>query len=110
MIKMSKYKLFQYCQEQKKVVPIEEVQRRVQSNARDLFIQDEMEPTRNPLNPKEIYTSKSKLRAAYKAAGAVEVGDAYDKGYIPDRESGASERRLIGNMKERLIDRYRNGR
>jgi hypothetical protein len=107
---MSKYKLFQYCYEQKKVVPIEKIQRRVQSNARDLFIQDEMEPTRNPLNPKEIYTSKSKLRAAYKAAGAIEVGDAYDRGYIPDRESGASERRLISNMKERLIDRYRNGR
>ena len=107
---MSKYQLFQYCPITKKVVPIAEVQRRVQSNARDLFIQDEMEPTRNPLNPKEVYTSKSKLRAAYKAAGAVEVGDAYDKGYIPDRESGASERRLVSNMKERLIDRYRNGR
>ena len=110
MINMSKFKLFQYCPIAKKVVPIEEVQRRVQSNARDLFIQDEMEPTRNPLNPKEIYTSKSKLRAAYRAAGAIEVGDAYDKGYIPDRESGASERKLINNMKERLIDRYRNGR
>ncbi len=107
---MSKYKLYQYCHETKKVVPIEEVKRRVQSNARDLFIQDEMEPTRNPLNPKEVYTSKSKLRAAYKAAGAVEVGDAYDKGYIPDRESGASERRLISEMKNKLIDRYRNGR
>lgn len=107
---MSKYKLYQYCHEQKKVVPIEEVRRRVQSNARDLFIQDEMEPTRNPLNPKEVYTSKSKLRAAYKAAGAVEVGDAYDRGYLPDRESGASERRLISEMKNKLIDRYRNGR
>ena len=107
---MSKYKLYQYCHEQKKVVPIEEVKRRVQSNARDLFIQDEMEPTRNPLNPKEVYTSKSKLRAAYKAAGAVEVGDAYDRGYLPDRESGASERRLISEMKNKLIDRYRNGR
>lgn len=107
---MSKYKLYQYCHEQKKVVPIEEVKRRVESNARDLFIQDEMEPTRNPLNPKEVYTSKSKLRAAYKAAGAIEVGDAYDKGYIPDRESGASERRLISEMKNKLIDRYRNGR
>lgn len=107
---MSKYKLYQYCHEQKKVVPIEEVKRRVQSNARDLFIQDEMEPTRNPLNPKEVYTSKSKLRAAYRAAGAVEVGDAYDKGYIPDRESGASERRLISEIKDKLIDRYRNGR
>jgi hypothetical protein len=107
---VSKYKLYQYCHKQKKVVPIEEIQRRVQSNARDLFIQDEMEPTRNPLNPKEVYTSKSKLRAAYRAAGAIEVGDAYDKGYIPDRESGASERRLISEMKNKLIDRYRNGR
>lgn len=107
---MSKYQLFQYCPIAQKVVPIAEVQRRVQSNARDLFIQDEMEPTRNPLNPKHIYTSKSKLREAYRAAGAIEVGDAYDKGYIPDRESGASERKLISNMKERLIDRYRNGR
>lgn len=106
---MSKYQLFQYCPFQDKVVPVEEVQRRAQTNARDLFIQDEMEPTRNPLNPKEIYTSKSKLRAAYKAAGAVEVGDAYDKGYIPDRESGASERRLINEMRSKLIDRYRNG-
>lgn len=107
---MSKYKFFQYCHIQKKVVPIEEVQQRAQSNARDLFIQDEMEPTKNPLNPKEIYTSKSKLRAAYKAAGAVEVGDAYDRGYQTDRETGATERRLVGKLKEQLIDRYRNGR
>lgn len=107
---MSKYKLFQYCHLQGKVVPIEQVQRRATSNAKDLFIQDEMEPTRNPLNPKEIYTSKSKLRAAYKAAGAVEVGDAYDKGYQSDRESGASERQLVSKLKEAMIDRYRNGR
>lgn len=107
---MSKYKLFQYCPIAQKVVPIAEVQRRVQSNARDLFIQDEMEPTRNPLNPKEVYTSKSKLREAYRAAGAIEVGDAYDKGYIPDRESGASEARLVSKLKTQMIDRYRNGR
>jgi len=107
---MSKYQLFQYCPVAEKVVPIAEVQRRVQSNARDLFIQDEMEPTRNPLNPREIYTSKSKLREAYRAAGAVEVGDAYDKGYIPDSESGASERRLVSKLKAQMIERYRNGR
>jgi len=107
---MSKYKLFQYCPIAQKVVPIAEVQRRVQSNACDLFIQDEMEPTRNPLNPKEVYTSKSKLREAYRAAGAIEVGDAYDKGYIPDRESGASEARLVSKLKTQMIDRYRNGR
>lgn len=107
---MSKYKLFQYCKIQKKVVPIEQVQREYQSYARDLFIQDEMEPTRNPLNPKEIYTSKSKLRAAYKAAGAIEVGDAYDRGYIPERESGASSDRLVSKLKEQMIERYRNGK
>jgi hypothetical protein len=104
----NKYKLFQYCPIQKKVVPIEKVQRT--SNARDLFIQDEMEPVRNPLNPKEIYTSKSKLRAAYKAAGAIEIGDAYDKGYIPDQESGASTRRMAKHLTNQIIDRYRNGR
>lgn len=106
----NKYKLFQYCHIQKKVVPVEEVQRRVETNARDLFIQDEMEPTRNPLNPKEIYTSKSKLRAAYKAAGAIEVGDAYEKGYQSDRENGMHERQLVSKLKQTMIDRYRNGR
>lgn len=105
-----KYKLYQYCHVAQKVVPVEEVQRRVESKAIDLFIQDEMPPTRNPLNPKEIYTSKKKLRDAYKAAGAIEVGDAYDKGYIPDRESGATERKLTKQVMERLIERYRNGR
>lgn len=107
---MSKYKLFQWCPVKQKVVPIEQVERRAQSNARDLFIQDEMEPTRNPLNPKEIYTSKSKLRAVYKAAGAIEVGDAYDRGYQTDRESGASERKLVNKLKQTMIDRYRNGK
>lgn len=107
---MSKYQLFQYCPVAEKVVPINEVQRRVQTNARDLYIQDEMEPVRNPLNPKEIYTSKSKLRAAYRAAGAVEVGDAYDRGYIPERESGASQDRLVSKLKEQMIERYKNGR
>jgi hypothetical protein len=106
----NKCKLFQYCHVQKKVVPIEQVERRAQSNARDLFIQDEMEPTRNPLNPKEIYTSKSKLRAAYKAAGAIEVGDAYDRGYQSDRENGSRERQLVSKLKETMVDRYRNGK
>jgi hypothetical protein len=100
---MSKYKLFQYCHKQKKVVPIEEVHRERQ--ARDLFIQDEMEPVRNPLNPKEIYTSKSKLRAAYKAAGAIEVGDAYDRGYSPEKERNTADKTVsafINQVRERL--------
>lgn len=106
---MSKYKLFQYCHVAGKVVPIEEVKREYQSNARDLFIQDEMPPTRNPLNPKEIYTSKSKLRAAYRAAGAVEVGDAYDRGYTPTSESGQSQREYVSKFMAQVKDRIRNG-
>jgi hypothetical protein len=106
---MSKYKLFQYCHVAGKVVPIEEVKREYQSNARDLFIQDEMPPTRNPLNPKEIYTSKSKLRAAYRAAGAVEVGDAYDRGYTPTNESGQSQREYVSKFMAQVKDRIRNG-
>lgn len=102
---MSKYKLFQWCHVQKKVVPIEEVQRRVQSNARDLFIQDEMEPTRNPLNPKEVYTSKAKLRAAYKAAGAVEIGDAYDRGYDPQAGAERRESELVKRVMSQVRDR-----
>jgi hypothetical protein len=105
-----KHKLFQWCPIQGKVVPVEEVMVRVHANAAHNFIHDEMPPTRNPLNPREIYTSKSKLRAAYRAAGAEEVGDAYDKGYTTERESGASERKLIQNIKAKMIDRYRNGR
>lgn len=103
---MSKYKLFQWCPVKQKVVPIEQVERRVQTNAKDLFIQDEMEPTRNPLNPKEIYTSKSKLRAAYRAAGAVEIGDSYDRGYDPQKESANREKQVVAkfmnNLRERL--------
>ena len=105
---MSKYKLYQYCHEQQKVVPVENIKR--EKYARDLFIQDEMPPTRNPLNPKEVYTSKSKLRAAYRAAGAIEVGDAYERGYIPDRESGASSDRLASRIKEQIVERYKHGR
>ena len=101
---MSKYKLFQYCHVAGKVVPIEEVQK--ERFCRDLFIQDEMPPTRNPLNPKEIYTSKSKLRAAYRAAGAVEVGDAYDRGYVPEKETQRSEKQLVDKMMRNLRERY----
>lgn len=102
---MSKYKLFQYCQVQQKVVPIEQVKREYQSKAIDLFIQDEMAPTRNPLNPKEVYTSKSKLRAAYRAAGAVEVGDAYDRGYSPDKVRAESESRAVSNVMRQIRER-----
>ena len=99
--------LYQYCHVQKKVVPVEEVQRRVESNARDLFIQDEMPPTRNPLNPKEVYTSKSKLRAAYRAAGAIEIGDAYDRGYSPEVERDRKDSQFVSKLREKIVERWR---
>ena len=99
--------LFQYCQQQGKVVPVEEVYR--ERKAIDLFIQDEMAPVRNPLNPKEIFTSKSKLRQAYRAAGAIEVGDAYDRGYTPEKESGASLDRLTSKLKRQIAERLQHG-
>jgi hypothetical protein len=101
---MSKYKLYQYCHKQKKVVPIEEVHR--ERYARDLFIQDEMEPTRNPLNPSEVFTSKSKLRQRYREAGVVEVGDAYERGYTPERraeeQQKAVNKQIMQQLRERL--------
>jgi hypothetical protein len=100
-----KYKLFQYCPVKEKVVPIEQVERRVQSRAVDYFIQDEMAPTRNPLNPKEVYTSKSKLRAVYKAAGAVEIGDAYDRGYAPEQVRAENESRAVSNVMRQIRER-----
>ena len=103
-----KYKLFQYCHVQNKVVPIHEVKR--ERNALDLFIQDEMEPTRNPLNPNEIYTSKRKLRDAYKAAGVLEVGDSYDRGYNPEQRSERSSKEIARDLTAKVIERYRNGR
>lgn len=102
---MSKYKLFKYCPKKKKVVPIEQVESEYSSKAINNYIQDEMPPTRNPLNPKEIYTSKSKLRAAYKAAGAIEVGDAYERGYDPGKERRGSEERMVKQFMQRLKER-----
>lgn len=100
-----KYKLFQWCPVQEKVVPVEQVQVRVHANAKHLFINDEMPPTRNPLNPKEIYTSKSKLRAAYKAAGAVEIGDAYDRGYDPQKDRDAKAEKVTRNIMQQIRER-----
>lgn len=100
-----KYKLFQWCPVKEKVVPVEQVQVRVHANAKHMFINDEMPPTRNPLNPKEIYTSKSKLRAAYRAAGAVEVGDAYDRGYDPQKDSKVKEQRLVSGLMQQIKER-----
>lgn len=102
--------LLQYCPVEKKMVPVDEVKRVVHANAAHGYIPDEMPPTRNPLNTKEVYTSKSKLRAAYKAAGAVEVGDAYDKGYSPEKETSKGTNRLTSNLMTQIIERMNHGR
>jgi len=73
------------------------------------YIHDEMEPTKNPLNPKEIYTSKAKLRQAYKAAGAIEIGDAYDRGYVPPNETSRSEEKFMKGFRDNLRGRINNG-
>ena len=98
-----KHKLYQYCHKQQKVVPVEEVHR--ERYARDLFIQDEMEPTRNPLNPKEVFTSKSKLRKRYQEAGVIEVGDAYDRGYEPERRFNDQQKAVTNKIMQQLRDR-----
>ncbi|MGL5336057.1 MAG: hypothetical protein ACRC9R_07935 [Enterovibrio sp.] len=101
---MSKYKLFQWCPVQCKVVPIHEVAKR-SPDARDLFIQDEMEPTRNPLNPREVYTSKAKLRAAYRSAGAIEVGDAYERGYDPRKDDSKNTDKIASKVMQQIKER-----
>lgn len=97
-----------YCPIQDTIVPYGE--QKIVMSPKQYFIQDEMEPTRNPLNPKEIYTSKSKLRAAYRAAGAIEIGDAYERGYNPENSHRERESRLVNNIKEQIAQRLQYGR
>lgn len=101
---MTKY--FQFCPHQNKVVPVEEVVRTVPATVAHGYIPDEMPPTRNPLNPKEIFTSKSKLREVYKAAGVVEVGTAYENGYKPERETSAGTDRLVKSFIQQVRERF----
>lgn len=101
-------KLWQWCPIQQKVVPKEEVLVPVPANISHNVISDEMPPTRNPLNPSEVYTSKSKLRAAYKAAGAVEVGNEFENGYDPDKERHRNFERMLNRTLEQFRDRIRS--
>lgn len=76
--------------------------------ARDNYPQDEMPPTRSPLTGK-YYTSKAALRAEYRSHGAEEVGTAYDNGYDPDKKRSREFADKIQQIKDKIIDRYRNG-
>lgn len=88
--------LYQWCKIRQKVVPIDEVIEEVSSNAISRFTSDEMPPTRSPISGK-YYTSKSRLRAEYKAHGAIEIGNEYQNGYDPGKE--------YFKQKEREVDR-----
>ena len=76
--------------------------------ARDNYPQDEMPPTRSPLTGK-YYTSKAALRAEYKSHGAEEVGTAYENGYEPEQKRQRETSDFVRSLKDKIIDRYRNG-
>ena len=77
--------------------------------ARDNYPQDEMPPTRSPITGR-YYTSKSALRAEYKAHGAEEVGTAYENGYAPEQSLQRREADLVRKLNQQIIERYKNGR
>lgn len=107
-----KYCLFQYCYEQKKVVPVDKVIRgrytEYKTRAMDGFTTDDMPPTRSPVNG-EYFTSKSKLREQYVANGFREIGDAYDRGYNPEKAKEESFNRVIKKVNEQIRERLNNG-
>lgn len=74
------------------------------------YISDDMPPTRNPLNPREIYTSKSKLRQKYKEAGAEEIGTAYENGYRPEKALEERTRQFERNLHEVFKEKLNSGR
>jgi hypothetical protein len=77
--------------------------------AGDLYIQDEMAPTKHPMDGK-YYTSQKKFRETTKAFGMVEVGDAYDRGYDPSVERKRETEKVINRQWNEFVERvYKNG-
>lgn len=102
-----KYRRYQWCPVQEKVVPVEEV---VKQNSKAFnYIADEMPPTKSPIDGK-MFTSKSKLREQYRQHGAEEIGTAYDNGYIPPKETNESQKALEKRMHERFREHLNRGR
>ena len=67
------------------------------------IINDEMPPTRSPVSGK-YYTSKTKLRAEYKAHGVEEIGTAYEHGWDPQKER---EKELTEKYDRKMSERFR---
>lgn len=97
-----------YCPVQDKVVPYAEKVDDV-SHAGYVWT-DEMAPTKNPLNPKQVFTSKKLLRAEYRAHGATEIGDAYERGYTPSSETNERADALARKLKHDIAERLNYGR
>jgi hypothetical protein len=95
-----------WCPKKKKVVPINEIERDETKLARNYYTTDEMPPTRNPLNSREIFTSKSALRRRYTEAGAVEIGDAYERGYDPEKSHAEDRKRVIDKIMKQTLERH----
>lgn len=92
-----------YCPVKKQVVPVHEIQR--EAKALDLYIQDEMAPTRHPVTG-EVFTSKSKFREVTRALGFEEIGNDYDSGYEPERKLERESEAFRQKFKQHLIDNY----
>lgn len=99
----------QWCPVQQKVVPSSEVM--VEVDERTLakiahgYIQDEMPPTKHPIDGKH-YTSAAKFRAVTRAHGFEEVGTAYENGYQPEKELEREFNRYIEGLNNEWRDRF----
>ena len=81
---------YKYCPVQRKVVPYDQALTIIPDTKLHHFQSDDIPPTKHPVTG-QYYTSKTRFREATRAAGCVEVGDAYERGYEPDRESGMKQ-------------------
>lgn len=70
------------------------------------FISDTMEPVQSMLDGK-YYSSKSALRATYKAAGVVEVGN--DPARLRPRKKPKPDRKAIRTSIEKATARFNRG-
>lgn len=70
------------------------------------IISDTMEPVQSMLDGK-YYTSKSRLRATYKAAGCVEVGN--DPQRFKTRQKQKPDAKAIKDTLDKAAARYNNG-
>jgi hypothetical protein len=71
-----------------------------------MVVSDEMDPVQSQLDGK-FYTSKSRLRQTYRAAGVTEVGN--DPARLRPRQRPKPNRKAIRDTIEKAEARYRRG-